>query len=647
MRRLINSKSGSSYGPKWPNVNSGSESESEDDVHSAPANSAETAESPNHEDNENQTGQVPVLSTDTVQSPNHEDNQNQTGQEGEAETMFRAAIEGEWIAAERLLLRNPNLACDSLTNEGERALHVAASMKHEKFVEKLVDWMNEDDLLLRDGHGYTACCYGAMSGVVEIVRVMIGKNSNLATAHDENNVTPLHKAAMYGNEKMVSYLLKSAKIENLSNEEWFDLLLVIIGERMFGVAIELVEKNNVLALMVKEERTSLHVLAQMDVSNIVSSNWRFKLLRLFYGQHVIELFGKKPSNFVKLAEKLWDEMQKMEKTNLLKLIKNQHILHDAAKRGHVELLTMVTRAYPQLIWDTDSNGHTIFHIGVAYRQRHVFNLIHQVKCMIHSRTISQDQDGNNILHLSAKLSPRPFDTGLLKLMRGELAWFEVTKATVPPSCQYMRNKDGLTPRELFSKEHKRLLRDSKTSMMNLADSCIIVATLVFTVLFTNAFTVPGGYDYQTGKAIHFERKSFQILCEIELFGLACSAISIILFGSIRTTSFAEYDFQDYLPRRMNIGLCTINGSLIFTVTAFMLSFQLVIGALTEMKLIMMCILGILVCAYLIGTFRQLALYNSTIVRKSRPSRHTLFNQHPTTARTSLSPVAATFFLQRD
>ncbi|KAH6801440.1 hypothetical protein C2S52_001904 [Perilla frutescens var. hirtella] len=601
MRKLINSKSGSSNCPKWSNANPGSDSESEDNE-----NQTETAHSPNHEDNENQTGQGNI--TRRVSE--------------EAETMYRAAMEGDWIAAELLLSRNPNLACDFVTDKSDRALHVAAAMKHNKFVEKLVDSMNEDDLLLRDGRGYTACCYAAVSGVVEIARVMIEKNPNLATAHDENNVTPLHKAALYGKNKMVSYLLESTQIENLSNEEWFDLLLVTISERMFDVAIELVDKNNVLAKMIKDQRTALLVLAQMDISNIISSTSRPKLLRF------IKLCGKNPSNFVELAEKLWDEMQEMGKTSLMELIKNQHILHDAAKTGNVELLTMVTRAYPQLIWDTDSNGHTIFHIAVAYRQLEVFNLIHPVEAMIHTTTISQDQDGNNILHLCAKLSLRSLDRTRLppaSLMQSELAWFEVTKKVVPASCQHIRNKDGLTPRELFSKEHKRLLRESKIWMMNSTDSYMLIATILFSVLFAGAFNVPGGYDSQTGKAVLSENKSFERFCAGELIALAYSAVSMLSFGSIMTSRFAEYEFRRNLPLRMALGLTSLFGSLMFAVASFMLSFQLISGALTEM--VLKSIMVILMCACFIVTSREIAIWTSTM--EGHQSRHTLLNQHPT------------------
>ncbi|KAH6781349.1 hypothetical protein C2S51_006642 [Perilla frutescens var. frutescens] len=385
--------------------------------------------------------------------------------------MYRAAMEGDWIAAEILLSRNPNLACDMVTDEGDRALHVAAAMKHKKFVEKLVDMMNENDLLLRDGRGYTACCYAAVSGVVEIARVMIKKKSDLATAHHGNNVTPLHKAALYGNKKMVSYLLKFTEIKNLSNDEWFDLLLVTIHEKMFDVAMELLDKNNDLAKMVKDERSALLVLAQMDISDIISRTWTSKLLQ-----------------FIELC-------------------------------------------------------------------------------------------------------------------------------VVPASCQHMRNKDGLIPRELFLKEHKRLLRESKTWMMNSTNSYMLIATILFSVLFAGAFNVPGGYDSQTGKAILLKSESlqtislFKLFCVLELVALTLSAISILFFGFIMTSRFVEYDLHHYFPDRMGLGLKILSLSLTFTVAAFMLSFQLVSGALTDNWFIL-CLLVFTFCAHIVytGAARKVILF---------------------------------------
>lgn len=121
-------------------------------------------------------------------------------------------------------------------------------------------------------------------------------------------------------------------------------------------------------------------------------------------------------------------MLKMEKAFLVELIRKPvHILHEAAKVGHVEMIMMLTRTCPQLIWDTDSNGYTIFHIAVAYRQRRVFHLAHQIDAMLGFTATWQDRKGNNILHLAAAESLSLNETKLppAPQFQRELLWFQV------------------------------------------------------------------------------------------------------------------------------------------------------------------------------------------------------------------------------
>lgn len=152
----------------------------------------------------------------------------------DGELMYVAALRGDWVAAEVLLERDPNLGFDYVTEEGDRALHIAAAMKHKNFVEKLVERMSEKELALMDGRGHTACCYAAISGEVEIARLIIRNHPNLVTVRDGENATPLSKAALRGNDGMLSFLLKSTKVEDLSKQEWFDLLLLTIRGQLYG-----------------------------------------------------------------------------------------------------------------------------------------------------------------------------------------------------------------------------------------------------------------------------------------------------------------------------------------------------------------------------------------------------------------------------
>ncbi|KAH0776759.1 hypothetical protein KY290_008170 [Solanum tuberosum] len=62
---------------------------------------------------------------------------------------------------------------------------------------------------------------------------------------------------------------------------------------------------------------------------------------------------------------------------------------------------------------------------------------------------------------------------------------------VPSPLHKVRNNDGKIPRELFTKENKLLLKGGERWMKHTANSCMIVATLIATIVFVVGFTVPG------------------------------------------------------------------------------------------------------------------------------------------------------------
>ncbi|KAH6758235.1 hypothetical protein C2S51_018470 [Perilla frutescens var. frutescens] len=639
MKRVVSSKSGKDiYGPKWQNIESSSSTELErdDELHSTPLESTGTA-------------QIPVSVTEAAkpESPTitshgeHNENQIPKGKIVGSllgESMYRAALEGDWVAAEVLLEQDSNLARDYVTEEGDRALHVAASMKRTIFVHKLVERIsNASDLELLDGRGCTACCYAAISGAIKIAHIMIKKNPNLATAQDMNKKTPLHKAAFHGNKKMVSYFLECSKVGDLSRQDCFDLLLVTIRSGMYDSAIKILIKNGSIATMADEEGTALHLLARRARRNFVQSardhfvendysDFDKLVEELKMGKSgLLDLTEKSQnrdfeksarddeddendyrSDFDKLAEDLWVKMQEMEKSSLLELIKKpRNILHDATKEGRVRIIIMLIRTYPQLIREIDSNGYTLFHTAV--------------------------KRGDNILHLAAKLAP----PNVKKLhpalqMQIELRWFETVEAILPPSCVMMRNNDNLRPRDLFSEQHKTLLNNSEMWMRNMADSCILIATILFSVMFAAAFTVPGGYDPQTGEPIFAKRHWFKVFVVFEVLGLIASVFSIVVFRSIMASNFTEEDFVIELQVKQMMAFQALLWSLVCAFSAFMSSI-----ALFNMKMNGLVWFGFF-SLYFVGAFWLLveifSMMNSIRINRSIPltsTRLTIFNQYPT------------------
>lgn len=141
----------------------------------------------------------------------------------------------------------------------------------------------------------------------------------------------------------------------------------------------------------------------------------------------------------------------------------------------------------------------------------------------------------------------------------------------------MKDVEGRNPRMLFTREHKSLLKEGEQWMKGTASSCMLVATLITTVMFAAIFTLPGGNDNNTGIPILLGRKSFIIFTISDALALFSSVTSILMFLSILTSRYAEEDFVETLPKRLIIGLTMLFFSIASMLIAFSASFSIVIG----------------------------------------------------------------------
>ncbi|XP_042964507.1 uncharacterized protein LOC122298704 [Carya illinoinensis] len=108
---------------------------------------------------------------------------------------------------------------------------------------------------------------------------------------------------------------------------------------------------------------------------------------------------------------------------------------------------------------------------------------------------------NNMLHLageSPSLDRLNIISGAALQMQRELLWFQEIEKIVPKSYVNKLNEKGETPRDIFVRNHEKLQKNGEQWMNNTANSCMLVATLIATVVFPAAFTVPGGNNQETG-----------------------------------------------------------------------------------------------------------------------------------------------------
>ncbi|XP_038895418.1 ankyrin repeat-containing protein ITN1-like [Benincasa hispida] len=153
-----------------------------------------------------------------------------------------------------------------------------------------------------------------------------------------------------------------------------------------------------------------------------------------------------------------------------------------------------------------------------------------------------------------------------------------------------RTKGKLSPRELFTQEHKGLVEEGEKWMKKTANSCMLVATLITTVVFAAIFTVPGGYNNDnninnrgaiesnnTGSPLFLYNKWFTVFVISDATALISSSTAILLFLSILTSRCAEEDFLLSLPLKLVFGLGTLFLSVVTMVLAFSATFFLFYG----------------------------------------------------------------------
>ncbi|KAI9193956.1 hypothetical protein LWI28_001719 [Acer negundo] len=146
---------------------------------------------------------------------------------------------------------------------------------------------------------------------------------------------------------------------------------------------------------------------------------------------------------------------------------------------------------------------------------------------------------------------------------------------IPVSLREAKNAEDLTARELFTIEHSHLVKSGSEWLRNSAGSCMLVATLIATVVFAAAFTVPGGNDDKTGIPLLQKNIWFRVFTISDAIAMSSSSFSILIILSILTSRYRETDFFISGTIKMIIALLTLFISVAAMSIAFGSTFFLV------------------------------------------------------------------------
>ncbi|KAK1435353.1 hypothetical protein QVD17_01114 [Tagetes erecta] len=458
--------------------------------------------------------------------------------------IHKAAIADDWDSVKRIFEQHPQLMTKQILEETPLIIAIGTNHSH-RFVKKLVELIvavgAKDKLFVASCGGNNPLHYAAKVGNTTAARLLVEQNPDMTLVANPYGNMPLTLAAFHGNKETMKYLLTVTP----------DLVTGDEGDSPYAGAAG----GDLITLTLK---AGYYAPTIKNIHDVKVNDYHRSLLIKLICQTVIEKVNH---------DTVWTILGSAVTT--------------AVRYGSYDLIEECILTYPAII-TYNVGGFNLFLAAIEHRQERVYNLLY--KMYDHKVFASQqlDKEGNETaLHIAAKLAPhhRLFvSTGAALQMQRELQWYQEIQNLIEPSYKEALNKEGKTPRMVFTENHNGLYVEGRDWMKNTASSCTLVAALIVTMAFAAAFTVPGG-NKNDGIPLFQNNKSFMLFIVSDAVALFSSSTSVLMFLGILTSGFAETDFLQALPKRMTIGLL----SLFISIAATMIAFSSVIALVLQGK----------------------------------------------------------------
>ncbi|KAM0955552.1 hypothetical protein ACFX2A_024423 [Malus domestica] len=542
--------------------------------------------------------------------------------------LIDAVAKGDWSSAKKYLTMHPDAIIERGSLSGLTALHMAVSMENEYMAKEVVEWMTEEDLEIEDANGVTAIALATLIGP-EVARCIIEKNKRLLCipCNILQNMIPLIMACHGGHWGLARYLYSVTPLEALMSTQdncrtGADLISHCFSSKELDIALDLIQRCPNLTFATNSTgKTLLQELACMPSLFLSGTRLRFWQqwiynsihIRHASGIHDVRIDVQKQANdpvndqgdliirsvmallqgLVSNLRKFFgiDHMYKMKQIHVqslevlqgmckmteglsLKQMQGSSVqtaLFKAVEHGNDEFLRQLFTANILALGIYDENAKGMFQFSIECRQEKVYNFFHEFIQIMNVRTESRvDKFNNTLLHSAARLSPpaqlKHIQCAALQMQR-ELQWFKEVEKIVPSKfLEVVNHPDGMTARDLFTKNHKELAKEGERSMKATATSCTVVAALIVTIMFIAVFSVPGGS--KAGFPVFLNKRIFMVFIVADVFSLFSATTSVVTFLGILNSRYAEDDFLKSLQTKMMIGLFTLFSSIVTMMIAF-------------------------------------------------------------------------------
>ncbi|KAL5549506.1 hypothetical protein UlMin_004737 [Ulmus minor] len=482
---------------------------------------------------------------------------------------------------------------------GLTALHVAVTFGHLPIVEVLVNLMTPKDLEIQEREsGLTAFDMAVGKGNIAIAKCMVEKNQKLLSVVNSYHKTPIAVAITSGQKEMARYLypltLQHEVLFLDNGEHGAYLMSRSIYNKMFDIVHNLATDHPHL-IIAKDNNGNTPIDALTYDTDLFPSGCQLKFWRRWIYNSTQIYVHKRRINFVwflcvvkclkrcihqiyelkvvhtRTAELLNHMCEVIETLNENEIREAEIVdaIERAASHGIIEIVTNISKAIPKATWNIDL-AKTIFEAAIRNREAEVFSLIYGIddKQRI---TDLYDSNSDGLLHVTGYIpNSRKLNriSGAALQMQSEMQWYKEVEAITPEGSRTYVNDNSKTAREVFTENHKDLLIAGETWMKSTSSSCTFVGALIFTIMFTAAFTLPGGNKQDTGFPMFLDEKLFKVFIIFDAISLFSSTTSVLTFLGILTSRYAEEDFLTSLPNKMILGLSMLFISIAAMMTAF-------------------------------------------------------------------------------
>lgn len=503
-------------------------------------------------------------------------------------------------------------------------------------IERLVELMPHNELDKKDQYGRTALHEAIHASNFPAANLLMKEEPGLVNIRDEKKRLPVELAAKKRHRDLTFSLHKVTiqKHQFYIDTETNNILYCALSAELYDFVLHILKGNpdlepdsimNLLDYFVNEPRafqstsplnvlqSCIYSLTLVSTTEIMESFQREEMIT----SSLIPNDEKSISGKLKvlLRKKIWGiigkpvediRQAKIRHLLALEISKNlcwrlsyswekspsllKNIFLQSAENGIHKMVKAILHAYPPAIELRNDEGHSALDIAAMYRHEKVFRIAWKSRSSMGlldlkdkdkkealTNTLSQSMVLMSHKDLLFQVAYRPRQsrletgTGIVFQMQRELRWFKELENLLPDQRK-SKNKAKKTPIEVFKEEHQDLVDYENNWMQGMANSCIVAGSLMITIAFAAAITVPGGNKDDTGLPFFLTGRAYKVFAFSNALSLIFSVCCVLIFLSIFTSRHTINDYLYSLPSKLIFGLIF----LFLSLTSLMVDFASIV-----------------------------------------------------------------------